>query len=94
MARQDACTAPLPSLTQQRREVRAHPERLARVAREPAAPHGERIPRPKTYVNNKVSIDPKKSYRNKNGTLLGPPDDSMVIENAGLPHFEQMALTS
>ena len=94
VARQYEFTATLPSLTQQRREVLAHPERLESLAREPASPHVELIPSPKTHVNNKASIDPKKSYRNKNGTLLGPPDESMVIENAGLPHFEQMALTS
>jgi hypothetical protein len=94
VARQHACTATLPSLTQQRREVLAHPERLESLVREPAAPHVELIPRPKTHVNNKVSIDLKKSYRNKNGTPFGSPDESMVIENAGLPHFEQMALTS
>ena len=94
VARQHACTATLPSLTQQRREVLAHPERLARLVREPASPHVELIPSPKTHANNKVSIDLKKSYRNKNGTPFGSPDESMVIENTGLPHFEQMALTS
>jgi hypothetical protein len=94
VARQHAFTATLPSLTQQRREVLAHPERLESVVREPASPHVELIPSPKTHANNKVSIDLKKSYRNKNGTPFGFPDESMVIENAGLPHFEQMALTS
>jgi hypothetical protein len=94
VARQHAFTATLPSLTQQRREVLAHPERLESLVREPASPHVELIPSPKTHANNKVSIDLKKSYRNKNGTPFGFPDESMVIENAGLPHFEQMALTS
>jgi len=90
-ARQHACTATLPSLTPQRREVLAHPERLERVAREPASPHVERIARPHTHANKKGSIDLKKRYRNKHGTPCGPPDASMVIENARLPHFEQMA---
>ncbi len=94
VARQHECTATLPSLTQQRREVLAHPERLESLVREPASPHVELIPRPKTHANNEVSIDLKKLYRNKNGTPFGSPDESMVIENAGLPHFEQMALTS
>lgn len=94
VARQHAFTATLPSLTQQRREVLAHPERLASLGREPALPHVELIPSPKTHANNKVSIDLKKSYRNKNGTPFRSPDESMVIENTRLPHFEQMALTS
>jgi hypothetical protein len=94
VARQHAFTATLPSLTQQRREVLAHPERLESLGREPALPHVELIPSPKTHANNKVSIDLKKSYRNKNGTPFRSPDESMVIENTRLPHFEQMALTS
>ena len=94
VARQHEFTATLPSLTQQRREVLAHPERLESWVREPASPHVELIPSPKTHANNKVSIDLKKGYRNKNGTPFGSPDESMVIENVGLPHFEQMALTS
>lgn len=94
VARQHECTATLPSLTRQRREVLAHPERLESLVREPASPHVERIPSPKTHANNKVSIDLKKIYRNNNGTPLGSPDESMVIENTGLSHFEQMALTS
>src|SRR6266849_1261896 len=94
VAQQHAFTAALPSLTQQRREVLAHPERLESLLREPASPHVTLIPSPKTHANNEVSIDLKKSYRNKNGTPFGSPDESMVIENAGLSHFEQMALTS
>src|SRR6266571_5240422 len=94
VAQQHACTAALPSLTQQRREVLAHPERLESLLREPASPHVTLIPSPKTHAKNEVSIDLKKSYRNKNGTPFGSPDESMVIENAGLSHFEQMALTS
>jgi len=94
VAQQHAFTAALPSLTQQRREVLAHPERLESLLREPASPHVTLIPSPKTHANNEVSIDLKKIYRNKNGTPFGSPDESMVIENAGLSHFEQMALTS
>jgi hypothetical protein len=93
-ARQHEFTAALPSLTQQRREVLAHPERLESLVREPAAPHVELIPSPKIHANNEVSIDTKKGYRNKNGTPFGFPAESMVIENAGLHHFDQMALTS
>jgi hypothetical protein len=94
VARQHECTATLPSLTQQRREVLAHPERLESVVREPASPHVEIMPSPKTHVNNEVSIDLKKSYRKQRGTLFRARDTSLVIENAALPHLEQLALTS
>lgn len=94
VARQHACTAARPSLTQQRREVFAHPERLERVVREPASPHVERIPSPKTHAKQEVSIDMKKMERNEHGTPCGSPDESMVIANAGLPSFAQMAFTS
>src|SRR2546425_8094129 len=50
VARQYEFTATLPSLTQQRREVLAHPERLESLAREPASPHVELIPSPKTGI--------------------------------------------
>ncbi len=94
VARQHEFTTALPSLTQQRREVLAHPERLESLVREPASPHVELIPSPKTHANNEISVDIKTIYRNGNGTPLVSPDESMVIENAGLPHFEQTTLTS
>ena len=94
VARQHEFTTALPSLTQQRREVLAHPERLESLLREPASPHVELIPSPKTHANNEVSVDIKTICRNDNGTPLVSPDASRVIENAGLPHFEQTALTS
>src|SRR3989454_6456348 len=94
VARQHEFTAAFTSLTQQRREERSHPERLESLVREPASPHVELIPSPKTHANNEVSVDIKTIYRNDNGTPLVSPDESMVIENAGLPHFEQTALTS
>ena len=71
VAQQHAFTAALPSLTQQRREVLAHPERLESLVREPASPHVELIPSPKTHANTEVSIDIKKIYSNKNGTPFG-----------------------
>ena len=93
VARQQEFTSAYTSLTQQRREVLAHPERLESLVREPASPHVELIPSPKTHANNEVSVDIKRIYRNDNGTPVVSQDDSIVIENTGLPHFEQMALT-
>ena len=81
-------------LTQQRREVLSHPGRLASLAREPDSPHVELIPRPKKWAKNGVNLYTKKSYGNDNGTPLAPPDESTVIENAGPPVCERIALTS
>jgi hypothetical protein len=94
VARQHEFTAAFPSLTQQRRELLSHPERLERVVREPDRPYVELIPSPKKRSNNEVSIDIKTIYGNDKGTLFAPPDESLVIENTGPPHFEQTVLTS
>src|SRR3989475_2186370 len=94
MGRQHEFTAACTSLTQQRREVLSHPGRLASLAREPDSPHVERIPRPKKWAKNGVNLYTKKNYGNDNGTPLAPPDESTVIENAGPPVCERIALTS
>jgi len=94
MVRQHEFTAACTSLTQQRREVLSHPGRLASLAREPDSPHVELIPRPKKWAKNGVNLYTKKSYGNDNGTPLAPPDESTVIEKAGPPVCERIALTS
>jgi len=94
MGRQHEFTAACTSLTQQRREVLSHPGRLESLAREPDSPHVELIPRPKKWAKNGVTLYTKKSYGNDNGTPLAPPDESTVIDNAGPPVCEGIALTS
>ncbi len=94
MVRQHEFTAACTSLTQPRREVLSHPGRLASLAREPDSPHVELIPRPKKWAKNGVNLYTKKSYGNDNGTPLAPPDESTVIEKAGPPVCERIALTS
>ena len=94
VARQHEFTAAFTSLTQQRREVLSHPERLESLVREPDRSYVELIPSPKKRSNNEVSIDIKTIYGNDNGTLFAPPDESLVIENTGSPHVEQTVLTS
>jgi hypothetical protein len=94
VARQHECTAAFTSLTQQRREVLSHPERLESLVREPDRPYVELIPSPKKRANNEVSIEIKTIYGTDKGTLFTPPDESLVMENTGPPHFEQTVLTS
>jgi hypothetical protein len=94
VARQHEFTAAFTSLIQQRREVLSHPQRLESLVREPDRPYVELIPSPNKWSNNEVSINIKTIYGNDNGTLCAPPDESLVIENTGPPHFEQTVLTS
>jgi hypothetical protein len=94
VAQQHELTAAFTSLIQQRREVLSHPERLESLVREPDRPYVELIPSPKKRLNNEVSINIKTIYGNDNRTLCAPPDESLVIENTGPPHFEQTTLTS
>jgi len=94
VARQHEFTAAFTSLTQQRREVLSHPERLESLVREPDRPYVELIPSPKKRANNEVSVEIKKIYGTDKGALFAPPDESLVIENTGPPHFEQTVLTS
>jgi len=94
VARQHEFTAAFTSLTQQRREVLSHPERLESLVREPDRPYGELIPSPKKRANNEVSIDIKMNYENNNGTPFAPPEESMAIENTGPPGCGRLALTS
>lgn len=92
VAQQHEFTAAFTSLTQQRREVLPHPERLESLVREPDSPHWELIPSPKTRANNEVNIDIKTIYENDNGTPFVSPDESIVIENTGPPVCERIAL--
>jgi hypothetical protein len=94
VAQQHEFTAAFTSLTQQRREVLPHPERLESVVREPDAPQWVLIPSPKTRANNEVNIDIKTIYANDNGTPCVSPDESIVIENTGPPVCERRALPS
>jgi len=94
VAQQHEFTAAFTSLTQQRREVLPHPERLESVVREPDAPQWVLIPSPKTRANNEVNIDIKTIYANDNGTPFVSLDESIVIENTGPPVCERIALPS
>ncbi len=94
VAQQHEFTAAFTSLTQQRREVISHPERLESLVREPDSPHWELIPSPKTQANDEVSIGIKTIYENDTGTPCAPLDGSIVIENTGPPVCERIALSS
>jgi len=94
VARQHEFTSAFTSLTQQRREVLGHPERLESLGEHRHAPHVEIIPSPKTCTTNETRVDIKTIYGNHDGTPLMPPDESRVIENTGPPLFEQTAVSA
>jgi hypothetical protein len=94
VVRQHEFTAAFTSLTQQRREVFAHPQSLESVPRHPARPYVELLPSPKTRVTSEGSVDIKMIYGNNNGTQPIPPEESVVIENTGPSHVKQTALSS
>ena len=58
MARQHEFTAAFTSLTQQRREVLTHPERLESLGENPYEDHVELLPSPKKRSNNETTISP------------------------------------
>ena len=91
VARQYAFTAALTSLTKQRREVLAHPEQLESLRLNPHQPQVELIPSPKKRSNDEISIQTSTAYENLCGPPLTPPDEPLVIENAGPPVFTRLA---
>src|SRR5712692_5877802 len=70
VARQHEFTSAFTSLTQQRREVLGHPERLESLGEHRHAPHVEIIPSPKTCTTNETRVDIKTIYGNHDGTPL------------------------
>jgi hypothetical protein len=93
VARQHACPAAFTALTQQRREVLTHPERLESLAETPSEEHVARLPRPKKRSNNEATISMKRIYEKYNGPQCVVPDEPLVIENTGPPGIEKTAVT-
>ena len=94
VARQRELTAEYTSLTQQRRGVFGHPERLESLSRSQGQPHVELLPSPKNRSNHDAIITISKGCENPYGPQLGPEDDLVLIENTGLPDIEEAVLTS
>jgi hypothetical protein len=94
VARQHEFTGRFTSLTKQRREVLAHPERLESLSLNHHQPQVELIPSPKNRSNNATSIKTSISYENRHGPQLAPLDEHLVIENTAPPDFRKTVLTS
>ena len=94
VARQREFTGRFTSLTQQRREVLSHPERLESLGRDQGSSPVERIPRPKNRSNNEASIKTSITYEHLYGPQRSAPAEPLVIENTGPPDIEKTALAS
>jgi hypothetical protein len=93
VARQQAFTATLTSLTKQRREVLTHPERLERLGENQHQGHVELLPSPKTRSNDEGSLSIKRMYGQYNGPQFEVPDEPLVLEYTGPPHIGETAAT-
>jgi hypothetical protein len=93
VARQKELTAQIISLTQQRREVLGHPERLKRLGQTQGTPHVELLPSPKKRSSPQETVTISTSCKNPYGPQLACLDDPLVIENAAPPDMKETALT-
>ncbi len=94
VVRQREVTGQVISLTQQRREVLGHPERLESLSLEQATPHVELIPRPKNRSNYQEIINISNGYEEYYGPPLPSPGGLHFPDNAGPPGIKETALTS
>jgi len=92
VARQQELTAQCPSLTQQRREVLGHPERLESLGRTQGTPHMELLPSPKKRSNYQEIISISTRCKNPYGPQLACLDDPLLIEKAAPPGMKEPAL--
>jgi hypothetical protein len=93
VARQHEITAPLTSLTKQRREILGQGKDLESLRQSPGAPHVELLPSPKNRSNHAAIINLSMDYKNQYGPHPEPQQTSCVIENVGLPDIREAAVT-
>jgi hypothetical protein len=93
VARQHEITAPLTSLTKQRREVLGHGKELESLGQSPGTPHVELLPSPKNRSNHTTIVNLSMDYENQYGPHSAPRQTPFVIENVGPPGMREAALT-
>jgi len=93
VARQEAFTATLTSLTKQRREVLTHPARLENLGEHQYASHVELLPSPKKRSNDEVTISTKRIYGKYDRPQFAVLDEPLVIDYTGAPRIEKTAAT-
>ncbi len=93
VARQHELTAPFTSLTQQRREVFGHPERLETLGLSQGEPHVELMPSPKNRSNHEAIVNISMGCGNQYGPQMVREETPCVIENVGPPDMREAVLT-
>jgi hypothetical protein len=91
-ARHQEFTAQFTSLTQQRREVLGHPERLESLGRTQGPPHVELLPRPKKRSNCQEILNISTRWENPSGPQLPCLDEPLLIEKAAPLGVKETAL--
>jgi hypothetical protein len=94
VARQQAFTGQVISLTKQRREVLAHPGRLESLSLTQGSPPVELIARPKNRSNHQNIVQISNSYEQRSGPQLTSPSGRRRLEHAAPPGRRETALTS
>src|SRR5438093_234421 len=94
VARQQAFTGQVISLTKQRREVLAHPERLESLSLTQGTPHVELIPSPGNRSNDQNIVQISNSYEESYGPHLRNPTGRRPFEYAAPPGRTETALKS
>jgi len=94
VARQQAFTGQVTSLTKQRREVLGHPERLESLSLTQGDMPVELIPSPKNRSNYQEIINISNGYRKLCGPQITGLDEPLLFENAAPPGIRETALTS
>ncbi len=94
VARQQAFTGQVTSLTKQRREVLGNPERLESLSRTQGTPHVERIASPKNRSNHQNIVQISNTYEQRSGPQLTTPAGCRRLEHAAPSGRRETALTS
>jgi hypothetical protein len=94
VARQQAFTGQVTSLTKQRREVLGNPERLESLSRTQGTPQVELIARPKNRSNHQNIAQISNAYGQRSGPQLTTPAGRRRLENAAPPSRRETTLTS
>jgi hypothetical protein len=93
VARQQAGTGQVISLTTQRRQVLGNPERLESLSLTQGSPQVERIARPKNRSNHQNIVQISNAYEQRHRPQLPSPAGRRRLENAAQPGRTETALT-
>lgn len=94
VTRQQECTAPVVSLTKQRRQVLANPQHLNSLSRTQGGCEVELLPSPEKRSNCQRITAISDGYKENPEPPLRPPSGPLLLENAAPPSRRETTLTS